>query len=89
MIDKNYWLNRWRQKRLLNLLWKIYPENDMSWNEIITYFKSNDIEKDIMNDILKIVKKEKTIERGLCDVIYDPNKFSHGKITLVNKLGGK
>jgi len=51
MEDKNYWLQRWYERRFLNRLWEIYPDGEWSWHDIIRYVKSGRLETDLFKDL--------------------------------------
>ncbi len=50
--DKNYWLKRYHERQFLNFIWKyVYPEVEMSWNEILEYINSGRFGADVLEDI--------------------------------------
>lgn len=50
-IDKNYWLKRWYERRFLNKLWKIIPDGESSWMDVLHYIHSGRFEEDVYGDI--------------------------------------
>lgn len=55
MKDKNYWLLKWKEQRLKNKIWELYPDLEMSWKEIFKYFDSHRFTSDVVNDLYKIL----------------------------------
>lgn len=51
MEDKNYWLQRWYERRFLDRIWSMYPDNEWSWNDILKYIRSGRFETDLLSDI--------------------------------------
>jgi len=51
MQDKNYWLQRWYERRFLDRLWKIYPDGEWSWHDVMNYVKSERFQNDLFSDL--------------------------------------
>jgi len=51
MEDKNYWLQRWYERRFLNRLWEIYPDDEWSWHDVMNYVKSERFQNDLFGDL--------------------------------------
>ena len=58
IMDKNYWLKRWYERRFLNRLWEIYPDGEWSWKDIMNYVKSRRFQNDLFSDLAAIAEIE-------------------------------
>ena len=62
MEAKDFQQTRWKEKQLLNKIWEIYPEVDLSWHEIFEYFNSGRFAYDVVHDMYGILDFSKTEE---------------------------
>lgn len=58
MQDRNYWLQRWYERRFLNRLWAIYPDGEWSWRNVMNYVKSERFQNDFFKDLSLIAQIE-------------------------------